>query len=51
LDETASSDLKLINYFQQKLNLPEAKLAEDYGPIRPGEVSDLDPASQTETYY
>jgi hypothetical protein len=46
LDESASTDLKLINYFQQKLNLPEAKLAEDYGPIRPGEVSDLDPATR-----
>lgn len=42
LDDLASSDLKLINYFQQKLNLPEAKLAEDFGPVRPGQVSDLD---------
>jgi hypothetical protein len=46
LEETAPTDLKLINYFQQKLNLPEAKLAEDYGPIRPGEVSELDPAAR-----
>lgn len=28
LDETAPSDLKLINYFQQKLNLPEPAISE-----------------------
>lgn len=46
LNETAPTDLKIINYFQQKLNIPEAKLAEDYGPVRPGEVSTLDPATR-----
>lgn len=44
IDETAPADLKLINYFQQKLNLPEAKLAE----LKPGEKPDLDPATRLE---
>ena len=39
LDETASNDLKLINYFQQKLNIPEAKLSEGY-------IGDLDEVSR-----
>jgi hypothetical protein len=46
LNELASPDLKIINYFQQKLNLPEAGLLEDFGPIRPGQASELDPATR-----
>ena len=39
VDAPASTEMKLINYYEQKLNMPEAKLAE-------GIVTDLDPASR-----
>ena len=39
VDDIATSEMKLINYYEQKLNMPEAKLAE-------GIVTDLDPASR-----
>lgn len=41
LDETAPSDLKLISYFQQKLNIPEAAISPEANA-----TAELDPATR-----
>jgi hypothetical protein len=44
LEDTADPSLKILNYYQQKFNIPEPKLLEDIGPPQKGTVSaDLTP--------